>query len=469
MLVDIFYNKFKRYLQILLFASIVFSLFISGEVYGFHLLSLLIGFICYYSGYYFYIATKKDNEAVFYGRLFFISFIFTTLFLFLIAEILLYARGIPYVALDDVIYDTQQKNIYSQLVRNGISSGYFLTGSYSGYPNLGAIFMYLLDNNEWYIPRLMTVFMMSISSVLLYSTLKQMYSVNSSRIMSIFFAFTPLYSFYSIVQLKDYVIIFILIVFFFSLVSIYNKKRILISLLLAIVALVSLLFFRPAIIFSLLVSLLIWGLFIKKKSGYMSKMGVLFLSIFVLYYFFYLWSSLSDIGFASRLDDYLDSRMEMIVTGNKLIGENSRHITGFWMKLIGMPFYATLSPFLPVPTCVLFIDPLYPALNYEYNSNIFLYAILPFFLASLWYVILHRKEFSIELYFVIFFFVYKFGQATTMSVFGLRQSLPGILCVMYLLPIVFHKKIPTKHYKLIFIALLVLVFLWAFIRQQLRS
>ena len=469
MYIDIFYNRFKKYLQLLLFASIVFSLFISGEIYGFHLLGLFIGFISYYFGYYFYLICKNNSETVFCRRLFCISFIFGVIFIFLIAEILLYARGIPYVALDDVIYDMQQKSIYSQLTRNGISLGYFMTGSYSGYPNLGALCMYIFDNNEWYLPRLVTVFMMSVSSVLLYLTLKQMYPSNSSRSISILFAFTPLYSFYSIVQLKDYVIIFILVTFFFALVSLYNRTYIFVSLLLAIGSLVSLLFFRPAIIFSLLASLLIWSLFIRKSNGRMSKIGILFLTLVILCYFFYLWNSLSNIGFASGLNEYMDSRMEMVITGNKLIGESSRHITGFWMKLVGIPFYATLSPFLPIPTCVLFVDPLYPALNYEYSSNVFLYAILPFFLATLWYIILHRKEFSIELYFVIFFFIYKFGQATTMSVFGLRQSLPGILCIMYILPIVFQKKISEKHSKLIFFILLILVFLWAFIRQQLRG
>lgn len=464
-----FLRKSGKYLLILLLSALCFSLIIHRAVYTFHFIAMIVSLICYFSVSGFYSSTKNNSDKIFKIKLFLLTLIFGIVFLFVVGYIASLVVGAPFVGLDDVNYHSQQLEIVQKIkYLYGMSLNSFMTGDYSGYPNLGALVMYYTGSTEWYIPRLFTVLLMAVSALVIYGTLKDIYDVKTSRLMSTIFALTPIFSFYAVLQLKDYVIIFFLLLIFRAVVNIYKKKQPIGSVFLFCLPLFGLLFFRPAIIFTVLCAFFAFGLTRLRVNRIGSMIGFTVISIIIVLILNSGWNNLSEIGLSSNYNDYLDPRIENALSGTKTINQSSSIASSKLVQIAGAPFYAAISPFLPIPNTVLFVNPLYPSLNFEFTSNIYLYSLLPFLIGVLVYMFRHRKEFTIEWFFVIFFFVYKLGQSTSMSVFGLRQSLPGILCIMFLLPIIFKKNIPEKYFKWAFIILLLLLFSWSFIRQSFR-
>lgn len=449
--------------------SVIMQIVMQRDLYHFTLISALWIFSSYILICFFTKLTifKTNSEFKFCISVFITTFIWGMLLIFLSVFTLTHFSGMPFIGVDDVIYHEQQVEIANRLMQ---SYSFDITlldaGFYSGYPNFGGIIMYLLNNTSIFIPRVATLLLFSLSVLIFYSILKKCYPINISRFTTLIYALSPMFVLYSIVQMKDGLILFFILMFIFSLINISLGKRVLINLILLILTLVCLIPIRAMIIITLLLSIIPFAIYRKNVTSKLMVFTILLLTIAGVVL---LWNYASSFELFMSPKEYYEVRFENLGDSNKLVGANSAISKLGYTSLVSGPLFVLLSPLLPIPTVLSFVNPNYPNLNIEFASNLFMYSIIPFFFTSLFIFIYTKTKSSILVLLFSMFFIYKIGSALSgMTVWSYRQSLPATLLLLMIIPLSLCNPNIKKWQKLPSYFVYILLFVWSFFRLYIR-
>lgn len=412
--------------------------------------------------------TIDVSESVFCITLFIVTIIWGTFLIIISSTSLSFFRGMPFVGMDDVEYNIQQIDIANRLINRGkIEIDLLDSGFYAGYANFGGIIMYLVGIPHWSIPRIATVILFASSSVLFYTIMRSCYTLKASRIISFIFALSPMFIFYAVFQLKDSLIIFLLLIAFSSAFNISKGRSVVWNILLMISTLACLIPIRAMTIVSALLAITLYWIHI--TSG-IKRLASLFLVISICMGIIYVWNYSSSFGTFMTPNDYYDVRFSLLGDSQRLTGENSVLANSSFAYIVSAPLFILLSPLVPIPTALLFVNPEYPNLNHDFSNNIFLYALLPFFLMSviIWYN--NRKEYRSVTLFIFFFLIYKIGTALSgMALWSFRQSLPATMALLMIIPISFENYQIRLGRKLTIFLLSFLYVAWSLFRLYIRS
>ena len=400
------------------------------------------------------------------------TLIYGLLCAFFIGHMLINSFGEPFIGLDDANYQTQQANIANNLLGHygAMNSHTLMSGFYSGYPNFGGILMYLVGSTHWYVPRGATVFLHVCTIIPFYRIVSRYSTVSSSLTATVLYAISPMILTMQFLQLKDGLLITLLVFATSSLLNLIEGKKVILHLLALIICLFGMITIRAMVIVAFLVAVLLFYVFRRRKGDIFVGLG---LSILVLGGISYLWNWLSTQGLVLDPQEYYSVRMEHLGDSERMAGEASQLSSTWYVALVSAPLFVVMSPFVPIPSAFVFENPLYPSTNFEFSANIFLYAFLPLFFVSIYRIFKERQNAQAPIFILLFFFVYKVGSALSgMTIWSYRQTLPATLAVLLLIPLGLDTT-PTKSVKRVrriaSVILVVLLFAWTFFRTYIRQ
>lgn len=401
---------------------------------------------------------------------------FTLIYGFLLAYFVGYLLinnfGEPYIGLDDANYQLQQSEIANNLTTHtgSLNANTLMTGFYSGYPNFGGILMYLTGSTYWLVPRAATVVLHVCSILPFYQIVSRYSTVRSSLTATILYAISPMILTFQFLQLKDGLLITLLILSIYSMTKLIAKRKFILYLPLLIICLFAMITIRAMVIVAFLVSTLLYYIMKGNKRNIFVGLG---LGLLIAGGISYLWSWLATKSLVLDPEDYYSTRIDLLGNTESMAGQASNLASTWYVKLVSAPLFVIMSPFLSIPNAFLFENPLYPSTNFEFSANIFLYALLPLFFVSLFRILKERRTTLAPLFILLFFFVYKVGSALSgMTIWSYRQTLPATLAVLLLIPIGLDT-VPSKTTKRIkcttSVILVVLLFAWTFFRTYIRQ
>lgn len=421
-----------------------------------------------------YYIIRRESASIFLLILFFFTLLYGVTLIYLSSATLINHFGKPFFALDDENYHYQQVEIFNKLkIHKGELSPRTLdSGFYSGYPNIGGITMYIFGSNSYNIPRFLTLFLHAIGIFPFYRTIRSYASETSSKFSVILYAVSPMLFINSIFQLKDTIIIFIVLICISLMNNILKKKRKLKPILMISLCLSLLISIRAMIILMFLLSIIIFALVSKSERNKLLLRAPIMVFIIALVTIVF-WKYLSNFNLFLTPDDYFRLRLEMLGESDNLMGTKSNISSTHFAAIVSAPLYVVLSPFLPIPDSILFENPLYPSTNAYFASNLYYYAILPLVFLGAYYIFKNRKTFPLPLFILTLFIVYKIGSALSgMTAFSYRQSLPTILCALMIVPIgIDHMNtISAKRImKVVFLISIVTMCAWSIFRLYIRQ
>ena len=464
----IFFKGFRNYIAILLMIAMLVSLLLRQRIYGFHLLGILSLCISFLMIKLFYYSNIRVNSKLFRIRLFIFSFFLNAIFVFIIGWILQHINGMPFLSFgDDFLYNEKAISLAEQWEQNGFSISEFYKGSYSGFPNFSAILMYISGIHDWWIPRIGNSFLGALSCLLIYNIIEFIYKNEKiAKLISSFLAFSPLIVVYSSLQLKDILLVFLLLASFNCYIKVLWNRLNFKEFLLMLLFLSLMLFVRPATMIAFLISMVIYQLFFHdtaklKKRKVITSILILALAISV-------WNYLDRIDFLTSSDSYIDRYFMERTDGSLVQGDKSFISQTSYTQLLSVPIYILISPFFPTPLITKIDENNLFFTNFEYAPSILYVALLPFCITSMIIIIKKKQMQSIAPLFVIFYLVYRSGQCLTLSIFSLRQSLPAVFCLFLILPIAFYNKDLQKVRNLIFLITVIFMILFSSVRYLIR-
>ena len=391
---------------------------------------------------------------------------------YIVGDLLINSFGTPFIGLDDATYQAQQTNIANNLTIHygALSDNTLMTGFYSGYPNFGGILMYLVGSKHWLVPRVATVLLHVCSIIPFYRIVSRYSTVGSSLTATILYAISPMILTLQFLQLKDGLLITLLVVSTYSILNLTERRKPLLYLSVLIVCLFAMITIRAMVIVVFLVSILLFYILRRQRGSVFVGLG---LSVLIVGGVLYLWSWLATNGIVLDPEAYYSVRMELLGDSERMAGEASQLSSTWYVALVSAPLFVVMSPFVPIPSAFVFENPLYPSTNFEFSANVFLYALLPLFFVSIYRILKERQTTQAPLFILLFFFVYKVGSALLgMTIWSYRQTLPATLAVLLLIPIGLDTT-PSKTTKRIkritSIILVILLFAWTFFRTYIRQ
>ncbi len=434
----------------LLLSSQILSTFLFSYVF------IVFSFIAVRS---FYRVTLHWNDKSYLKLLLPTAFVVRIAAVFVLAALLRYFNGDYFVGGgDDANYYQASSEIYKfwkygivPLNRSGIRMA---TGEYSGYPIFGALMMRVLGDNI-YAARIGNAVFSTLSVYLVYRICLSFACRPLARLVACIFTFYPLSVVFSAVQWKDTILLFLVLMNIYGVVGVLRFKRFVSSLFCTTVSLTLLIFFRPAVIFVLVLSHALisgYGLFrammFAKDARFYRNYVMLLASTVVLLVF--AWIALSESGVVMSADRYYDSRSS--ISGKTLSETEAGAGKMDFAKFLGAPVYMASTVFLPVFTAV--------NLSVEHMTNIaFLpvvmhMALLPFFIIAIWNIIVSSREHAyanpVPLYLLICYVTYRGMQAFNMvSTFDARQSAPALTLMLLMLPFAFERPYKRKVFVLL--------------------
>lgn len=471
---NIFQLHYKN-IFIWLLICFIFSILLTGQVslfiyeaFLFYIIYLSLIFICKN-----FIVRSKN----FLTNIFFFSFFINVIFVFVNAEYLIYHNGFPFLSLnDDYNYELISNEIKARWEREGIGfydNILFSTGFYSGYPNFSALIKYLLGNS-FYLPRILNSFFLSCTVILFYRNISLFVNKNIAKEYTYLFAISTLFIFFSSFQLKDTILLFFVSLALLSSSKLLLSQRIVKYLFLFCLSCVFIMFFRAAIILPILSSLILANLISNFSfKSLAKKIYILIIFLFAIFLIYNAWDYLHVNNILPYdFEGYYDIRLNSNDSQGKLQGSSSLNSLGVISFILG-PIYILFSGFLPTPV---FVDIYSDAktLNYSFIPLISYYSILPYSLVSILLILKKFKNKSFLIFFILFIFLYKIGQASSKSIFDARQSLPALYSMYILLAIKFYDiksydKLYFKYKKIIFIIMLFVMVGFSAVRYFLRN
>ncbi|ASZ12393.1 glycosyltransferase family 39 protein [Chitinophaga pendula] len=362
------------------------------------------------------------------------------LFVFIFAHFLEEKLGVPFLSFkDDYMYDKASRNIYGSWQYHPINVNpavAFSRGFYSGFPNISA-FLMLIFGDGWWVPRIANAFASGFTVIIVYRMAKLIYGSNQyTRFFGSLLCFSPVLVTFSSLQLKDtFLLLFMVTGAYLLLLSIYRQKYLLYTIL-ATVVLMPLVFFRPVVILAVLGGYAAYRIFFPAKverKTYIIKVAVGVCIALVI--FFAVWHYFSELGLLEDdLFTYIDSRAnsrdgEAATLPEKFSNNSAMGIVG----LLGAPLYFVAAFFTPIITIV---DIDSEVLNYAYAPLLWMmvmkYFIFIFLIGNKFKAL---KQYYKPLFFPLFIYaMYKGIQATSISIFDLRQSLPAEVMLLLAFP-----------------------------------
>lgn len=413
------------------------------------------------------LVSLSRSDFIFKTTLFFMTFLWGGILIFFSSELLIYYSGAPFIGLDDVVYHDQQQEIANKLLfYDDIRPDLLMSGFYSGYPNFGGVLMYFVGSTHWLVPRVATLLMFSMSTLVFYSIMKKCYSIKSSRLTSLIYGLSPLFLLYAITQMKDSLVVVFILLTIKSVIGLSEGKKYILNTLLLLLSLFCLIPIRAMVIVSLLISISIYYL-ISRRSY---KIINFILLCFVLISIYALWYYSSSLGLFMDPNEYYNIRFENLGNVDKMAGSESILSKMGYAYLISAPLFILISPFLPIPTALLFSNPLYPDFNVNFAGNLFLYALIPYFISSLYIWFIKKTFHKSIILFIAIFFTYKFGSALSgMTLWSFRQTLPAMLVLLMIIPVFFDNLQIKKGQKATKFVLYILIICWSLFRLYIRS
>lgn len=467
-----FFRRLFRLLTLLLFVGPIVSFGLTGEINGFHFVGLFFANIAFALIWFFYCYPYFKPGRIPMLQIFFISLLIRIVFIWVFALFFEYTHGFPFIThKDDYIYNevAQQIADYWRVFGIRFDSGISMaTGFYSGYPNFSALLM-LVFGNHWWVPRLGNAVLGAFTVVFYAKIVYLIYPERVAKIGVILMMFAPPLITYSSLQLKDTLLIFLLAGSVYNaLLFLVDKGRLRNGFFL-VLFLTAMIFIRaatiPVIVFSLLFCILSRKRF--KFSG-VGKVLYGFLIMAVIAGVLFFWNYLGEMGLIETPGFYFESRIESLVGDDAFKGSRSKVSATNLAFLFSTPLFIVGSILLPIPLAIELPDIDFFT-NYTYSANIFLMALVPFFGVALYNWYKDRSAQRLVSFFVIMYFLYKTGQAFSLSVFDMRQSLPGIFCMYVILPLFFLYKPKRRLMSGIFIVSVIAIFAYAFVRLSARS
>lgn len=460
---------FSFSLLCLLYGLIVTQSINTTTLYGMFISIALIVFLSIYS------LMTKLKVGPFLVTLMLTSSTIKVISVLLFAYIMQSNLGIPFLSYkDDYIYDTTSSNILEAWKTRGV--GFyedikFNTGFYSGYPNLSASAKYFFGDN-YLVPRFLNVFFSTLTIPIFFLTCKHLSNnLKHVKIITIIFAFSPVFIVYSSLQLKDTVLIFFLSTLIYGAINYFKSGINFKNIVLVVISMVAIIFFRAAILLPYLVAIIIALIASKNLNKVRNKNyhNVIWI-ILLASGFYYGWEYLYSSGLLSLTgEEYFESRIEIRGASDSYQGSNDLSKLGLIAVFLG-PIITFLSIFLPTPIYIEFST---VAIPYHYMPSIEYYSILPMAIISLIYIIKNYKVQKVGIFIISFLLLYKIGQAGSKSILDTRQSLPAIYTVYLLLPFFNLKnnsiKTLWKIYRApIIIVMAVIVFTLSYLRLIIR-
>lgn len=398
--------------------------------------------------------------------------VYGLVYAYAVGYMLINSFGHPFIGLDDANYQSFQTSISNVLaIRHGkLGANTLMTGFYSGYSNFGGILMYLVGSKHWLVPRVATVLLHVSTITPFYRIVSRYSSRGSSLIATTLYAISPMILTFQFLQLKDGLLITLLVFSVYSILNLAERRRLLLYLPVLILCLFAMITIRAMVIVALLASILLFYILKRQMGGVMVGIGLV---VFVVGGVLYLWNWLATIGIVLDPEAYYTVRMELLGDSERMAGEASQLSSTWYVALVSAPLFVVMSPFVPIPSAYVFENPLYPSTNFEFSANVFLYAVLPLFFVATYRILKERQTAQAPFFILLFFFVYKVGSALSgMTVWSYRQTLPATLAVLLLLPIGLDS-LPDKTTKRIEritnVMLIVLIFAWTFFRTYIRQ
>lgn len=389
-----------------------------------------------------------------------------------VGNLLIYNFGQPFIGLDDAVYLAQQKEVAVNLKRHYgvLNADTLMFGFYSGYPNFGGILMYLVGSKHWLVPRVATVLLHVCSIIPFYRIVSRYSTVGSSLTTTILYAISPMILTLQFLQLKDGLLITLLVISTYSILNLIGRRKLLLYLPILILCLFAMITIRAMVIVAFLVSILLFYVLRRQKGSVFVGLG---LSVLIAGGVLYLWSWLATNGIVLDPEAYYSVRMEFLGDSERMAGEASQLSSTWYVALVSAPLFVVMSPFVPIPSAFVFENPLYPSTNFEFSANVFLYALLPLFFVSIYRFLKERQTTQAPLFILLFFFVYKVGSALSgMTIWSYRQTLPATLAVLLLIPIGLDttpNKTTKRIKRITSIILVILLFAWTFFRTYIRQ
>lgn len=470
---NILFRKQKLFLGIFLVFSVFISLVFQGKIEEFHIFGFLILFGFFYFSYVFYVYNYRSPYYI--RKLLVLTFILKIISVFVLVNVLEQYVGIPFLSYkDDYVYQETSTKILETWKAKGIGfypNIYFSTGFYSGYPNVSALAMYFFGDS-YLIPRIMNCFFSTASVWYFYKTIKSETNEKIVKQITTLFAFSLTFVFYSSLQLKDTILVFLLSALIFNLSNFLKEGAKLKDVLSVILFSIFLVFFRAATLLPLLISLLLTFFLTREKKNSRFKNSLFFIFIFIG--FIYSWNFLSEMNLLS-LDaaGYFESRFDQRGTNEALSGGNSLSALGPLQLILG-PLYMFFSLFLPTPLMVDLGD-YTNSINSHFLPAMQIYAILPISLIGMVFVIRNRKTVRVGVFILLFIILYKLGQASSKSIFDTRQSLPAFyglyLLLVFAIPLDDPNFIKRNRKYMIMgvVIMLIISFSFAFVRLLIRN
>ncbi|MDM1044437.1 hypothetical protein HX004_11070 [Myroides sp. 1354] len=408
-------------------------------------------------------------------NIFIFSLLLKVLFIVIVATYLEYIHFMPFLSYND---DYNYEWISSEIVQRWKAEGIgfyndilFSKGFYSGYPNASALAKYVLGDS-FYVPRIMNAIFSSFTVVIFYKTLLFFSSEKLAKSISYIFCISSLFIFYASFQLKDTLLLFFVSCLIYCIGRILFQSFGIKTMFYIVVCSICLMFFRAATLFPIYLSLALVFIVIRDKSFNLfsnTKFLISLLLLLVTFIFSWEYLFLKDI-LPFDAFSYYDARTNYEGKEDRMSGSNSISKLGALALFLG-PIYIILSLFLPTPV---FVD-IYSGrgeLNYSFIPLIDYYAILPIGIVAVIYVVKKLRKNKFFMFLIFFMLLYKLGQASSMSIFDSRQSLPVIYVFFILLGLIERPDFYSyyrKYYKIIFWILLVVMIGFSFVRIYIRS
>lgn len=466
-----FIKKFSTLSTAFLILGIIISFIVSGDVPLFHFVGILFILITLLVIYSQTLKLIANDYVINDRRIFFYALLVRLIFIPVIGYILINLNGFPFASdKDDFIYNEIAVSISKNWDRNNpnFSTGISMsTGFYSGFPTFSAFLMWVFGK-EWWIPRIGNAFLSAFTVVYFAKTCRLIFKKEQIGLVILLMIYSPIFVTFSSLQLKDTLLLFIIASIFYFLVysfkNGFNPKTIAILILLF----TALIFVRAATIPPLLIASVVSSLYITNtKIKFISRFWKLTTIAIVIYGVLYLWSFLGKYGLIDSPEVYFGMRYDSLESEST--GSGAGISSSNLAYLLSTPLFIVGSVLLPIPLAVELAGPPPYFTNYNYTANIFLYAMIPLVAPTAFIWIKKRREYPIFLFFILFFFLYKIGQAFSLSLFNIRQGLPAIFVMHFFLPLLTIGK-PSKKIYLIFIVLLVIaMFAYAFVRLNSKS
>lgn len=406
------------------------------------------------------------NGSRYIRRLFWMSFIIRLIVMLILLAISYNVWNMFYIvgARDEQVYYRVASEATAIWHYNKISDAYLhIFTSYkneisdTGYSTFLMIPMLILGQS----PVLIKIFLCFMGSIIVirgYKLAGMLIEEPAARLAGIFLALYPISWFYSIIMLKENIMVLMIIEALILMVKIQRSFRILNML--KVVVIIFLLFFFRSALSILLLTVLMVSFVMQQKKKYV-LVNVLLAAIIIIIYINFLKST-------GRYDEYYNQYTNV----NEFTQERLTYMEKInpFVAMVGSPVFAVLSYISPFPSVVTVPNAQgLPHSEYYYNvaGNIFWIVLAFFSFYGLYYSLRYkRQEMAVLLAFVI---GYQFVLLKAMMFTSVRFSYPAKPFLLILAAYGIYKMKSKKWYPVYLVVALVLIVGWNYVRLKGRG